>query len=149
MSDINIRRALAARLAGFTVSSPLTVAPAILWLTSGQAVGSAEGDMAEPADGYWIEARFQGQTTGRAGYTGDQTDNAGLLRLTAVERKSETAEFNVITLSDQIAAHFYKGLQLFQGGSAVKIDRDTDKPSEFIENGRIKRPVIVRWRSIG
>ena len=147
MSIVNIRRALEARLAAFTVSAPLTAAAPILWLVSGQATGNPEGDVTEPASGYWLEVRFIAETTGRVDYAGSRKDRAGTLQIAAVERKGEGASLRVMQLAEQVSAHFPKGFQLFEGGDAVKIDRDTEVTSEFFDNGRIRRPVIVRWRA--
>lgn len=146
MSIVNIRTALEAKLAAFAVSAPLSDTAPILWLVSGEATGTA--DRAEPESGYWLEVRFIAETTGRVDAAGSQKDRAGTVRITAVQRAGETAaSLNVMRLAEQVADHLPKGLQLFGSGQPVKIDRDTEVQSEFFDEGRIRRPVIVRWRN--
>lgn len=146
MSIVNIRTALETRLAAFAVSAPLPDAAPILWLVSGEATGTA--GRAEPESGYWLEVRFIAETTGRVDAAGSQKDRAGTVRITAVQRAGETAaSLNVMRLAEQVADYLPKGLQLFGDGPPVKIDRDTEVQSEFFDAGRIRRPVIVRWRN--
>lgn len=135
-----IYAALEARLLSFAVSAPLTAAAPVLWRSEG---------IQEPDSGYWVEAAFMGETTGRVDDAGSQANLRGYLQATCCERRGTGAAFRLRTLAFQIADHFPKGLQLFEGGRAIKISRDTEVQSEFHDGGRLKRPVAIYWQSIG
>ena len=149
MSTLNAHRALEARIASFAVSAPLTDDAPILWLVTGQATGGGQNDYVEPESGYWLEVRFIAETADRVDSAGSQKSRSGTVRITAVMRQGERAGYETTLLAQQVEAHFPKGLPLYEGGSAIKIVRDTEVQSAFYDAGRIKRPVIVRWNSIG
>ena len=140
MKKEDILNALEARVAEFTLSTPLAGDINIQWWSRG---------IDEPPSGFWVEVAFLGDNTGRVDSKGRARSERGYIQLTCCESRSDTASLNLTRLADQIREHFPKGLQLFEGSAAVKVSRDTEILSEFFDDGKLKRPVIVRWQAVG
>lgn len=137
--NLSIHQALEAHVGEFSPAAPLDSTP-IQYRSFG---------ISEPETGPWVEIAILGENGRPLDKAGSATDRRGYIQFTTTQRIGDVdASANLLSLADQIEDHFPKGLRLSAGGLVVKVSRDPEMQSEFPDNGRLRRPVVVYWQAI-
>lgn len=140
MSDQHIMTALQMRLAAFASAKDMSVAYEGVPVPANAGIPSAT--KAHLAD-FLLPAQTNNPSLGR-----DHRRYEGIYQVDVDSPVSiEAAAHNLRQLSNELAAHFPRGLALAHAGVRVLITRDPSISALIVDAGRMKRSVSIRYQA--